>query len=99
MSKLSRYAVIPYLCLFLLLSACAVLQPQYTWDLLGYIGSSVDSTDARRPSIDVAFDAIRPISAKKDIQPDNPYRADVAANPYHFAEQLPFYSIKPRTLR
>jgi hypothetical protein len=94
MSKLSRLAVIPYLCFFLLLSAYAVLQPEYTWDLLGYIGSSVDSTDARTIH-DIAFDAIRPFAAKKDIQVDNPYRADVAANPYHFAEQLPFYSIKP----
>jgi hypothetical protein len=94
MSKLSRFALLPYVCFFLLLSAYAVLQPEYTWDLLGYIGSSVDSTDARTIH-DVAFDAIRPFAAKKEIQVDNPYRADVAANPYHFAEQLPFYSIKP----
>lgn len=94
MSKLSRFALLPYMCFFLLLSAYAVLQPEYTWDLLGYIGSSVDSTDARTIH-DVAFDAIRPFAAKKEIQVDNPYRADVAANPYHFAEQLPFYSIKP----
>jgi hypothetical protein len=94
MSKLSRYAVIPYVCLFLLLSAYAVLQPEYSWDLLGYIGTSVDSTDARTIH-DVAFDAIRPFAAKQGIQVDNPYRADVAANSYHFAEQLPFYSIKP----
>jgi hypothetical protein len=92
--KFSRYAVIPYVCLFLLLSAYAVLQPEYTWDLLGYIGCSVDSTDARAIH-DVAFDAIRPFATKKDIQIDNPYRADVAANAFHFAEQLPFYSIKP----
>jgi hypothetical protein len=94
MSKLSRLAIIPYACFFLLLSAYAVLQPEYTWDLLGYIGSSVDSTDARMIH-NVAFDAIRPFAAKKDIQVDNPYRVDIAANPYHFAEQLPFYSIKP----
>jgi hypothetical protein len=94
MSKLSRFAIVPYVCFFLLLSAYALLQPEYTWDLLGYIGASVDSTDARTVH-DVAFDAIRPFAAKKDIQVDNPYRVDVAANPYHFAEQLPFYSIKP----
>jgi hypothetical protein len=93
-SKLSRLALIPYACLFLLLSAYALLQPEYTWDLLGYIGASVDSTDARTVH-DAAFDSIRPFAGKKDIQVDNPYRVDVAANPYHFAEQLPFYSIKP----
>ena len=93
-SKLSAYAAIPYLCFFLLLSAWAVVQPQYTWDLVGYIGASVDSTHAEAIHR-VTFDAIKPISSDKDIQPDNPYRADVTANPYHFAEQLPFYSIKP----
>jgi hypothetical protein len=94
MSKLASYIAIPYLCFFALLSAWAVLQPQYTWDLLGYIGCSVDGTN---PKVihDAAFAAVQTVSNKKDIQPDNPYRADVTANPYHFAEQLPFYSIKP----
>jgi hypothetical protein len=94
MPKLSRYIVLPYVGFFLLLSAYAVLHPEYSWDLLGYIGSAVPSTDARTIH-DVAFDAIRPFAAKKDIQVDNPYRVDVAANAYHFAEQMPFYSIKP----
>jgi hypothetical protein len=94
MPKLSRYIVLPYVGFFWLLSAYAVLQPEYSWDLLGYIGSAVDSTDARTIH-DVAFDAIRPFAEKKDIQVDNPYRVDVAANAYHFAEQMPFYSIKP----
>jgi hypothetical protein len=92
--KRGSYLVVPYLTFFLLLSVWSVMQPQYTWDLLGYIGSSVDSTDAKAIHRAV-FDVIRPISSSPDIQVDNPYRADVAANPYHFAEQLPFYSIKP----
>ena len=92
--KRGSYVVIPYLAFFLLLSVWSIKQPQYTWDLLGYIGSSVDSTD---PKVihRIVFDAIRPVSTSPEIQIDNPYRVDVAANPYHFAEQLPFYSIKP----
>jgi hypothetical protein len=86
--------LIPYVAFFLLLSAWSVMQPQYTWDLLGYIGSSVDSTDPKVIHRAV-FDAIRPVASSPEIQVDNPYRVDVAANPYHFAEQLPFYSIKP----
>jgi hypothetical protein len=93
-SKSSPLATIAYFALFLLLSGWVVLQPQYTWDLLGYIGSSVDSTDAKVIHKTV-FDAIKPVSSGAEIQVDNPYRVDVAANPYHFAEQLPFYSIKP----
>jgi hypothetical protein len=95
-SKLGVFAGIVYACLFLLLSAWAVIQPQYTWDLVGYIGCSVGTTDARAIHR-AAFDAIRtiPSSSSKEIQLDSPYRVDVAANPFHFAEQLPFYSIKP----
>ena len=93
MSKRSLYLQIPYLCLFLLLSVWAIRQPHYTWDLLGYVGCAVNSTD---PKVihDVAFDAIRDAPSDEDIHADNPYRKDVTANPYHFAEQLPFYSIK-----
>jgi hypothetical protein len=94
MPKPSLYLQIPYLCFFLLLSAWAVRQPHYTWDLLGYVGCSVDSTDARDIQ-KAAFDAIRNAASDEDIRIDNPYRVDMAANPYHFAEQLPFYSIKP----
>ena len=94
MPKPSLYLQIPYLCFFLLLSAWAVRQPHYTWDLLGYVGCSVDSTDARDIQR-AAFDAIRTTVSDEDIRVDNPYRVDVAANPYHFTEQLPFYSIKP----
>jgi hypothetical protein len=92
--KRRSYLVVPYLAFFFLLSIWAVMQPQYTWDLLGYIGSAVDTTDAKAIHRQV-FDAIRPVASSPEIQIDNPYRVDVAANPYHFAEQLPFYSIKP----
>lgn len=92
--KSSALAGIAYFGFFLVLSAWIVLQPQYTWDLLGYIGSSIDSTDAKVIH-KIVFDAIKPVSTGSEIQVDNPYRVDVAANPYHFAEQLPFYSIKP----
>jgi hypothetical protein len=93
-SNRQSYLVFPYLVFFVLLSVWAVLQPQYTWDLLGYIGCSIESTD---PSVihHVVFQAIRPVATSAEIQIDNPYRVDVAASPYHFAEQLPFYSIKP----
>jgi hypothetical protein len=94
MSKLAAYVKVPYLCFFLMLSVWAVLQPLYTWDLLGYIGCSVDSSDPKEIHR-LAFDAIQGIRPNKGIQLDNPYRVEVAANPFHFAEQLPFYSIKP----
>jgi len=94
MHRPSLYLQIGYLCFFLLLSVWAVRQPHYTWDLLGYVGCAVDSTNAKDIQR-AAFDAIRNAASDEDIRLDNPYRRDVAANPYHFAEQLPFYSIKP----
>ncbi len=94
MSRSSLYLQIAYLCFFLLLSAWAIRQPHYSWDLLGYVGCAVDSTDPKDIQR-AAFDAIRNAPSDEDIRVDTPYRADVAANPYHFTEQLPFYSIKP----
>jgi hypothetical protein len=83
-----------YVLIFAGLSAAALSQPTYSWDLIGYIGSAVDSPD---PQTDYqqTFAAIQAIRSDKGLQLENPYRADVAANPFHFAEQLPLYSIKP----
>jgi hypothetical protein len=83
-----------YVALFVGLSAAALVQPTYSWDLVGYIGSSVDSSDPQVVYRET-FSAIQSIRSNKGIQLENPYRADVAANPFHFAEQLPLYSIKP----
>jgi hypothetical protein len=80
--------------LFAGLSAFALRQPTYSWDLVGYIGSSVNSSDPQLIYRET-FTAIQPIHSNKGIQLENPYRTDVAANPFHFAEQLPLYSIKP----
>lgn len=91
---MSKYLFIAYLLVFLLISVWAYRQPHYTWDVVGYVGSAVDSTDPKVIQRE-ALNAIRNAPSDEDIRVDNPYRADVTANPYHFAEQLPFYSIKP----
>src|SRR5580698_8465603 len=95
--SLSPLTTIPYIAFFALLAVWAVLQPQYTWDVVGYVGAS---SDGANPELlyQQTFSAMKPIianPANAEVQPDNPYRADVVKNPYHFAEQIPFYSIKP----
>jgi hypothetical protein len=95
--KLSPLTTIPYLLFFLLLSVWAVRQPQYTWDVVGYVGASIPSSSPEFV-YEQTFLVMKPVIANTnnaEVQPDNKYRADVVANPYHFAEQLPFYSIKP----
>jgi hypothetical protein len=95
--RLSPLTTIPYLAFFALLSVWAVLQPQYTWDVVGYIGASI-GTASPEVAYQQTFAAMKPVfanDANTEVQPSNPYRADVAKNPYHFAEQIPFYSIKP----
>ena len=84
----------PYVLLFLGLSVAALFQPTYTWDLVGYIGSSIDSTT---PEVihHQTFEVIQSIQPNKNLQLDNSYRQDEVANPFHFAQQLPLYSIKP----
>ena len=94
MPKRFAYLKYPYLFLFAVLSAWGILQPEYTWDLLGYIGSATRSTDAVVIH-DTALNALHSVRATPELQADLPYRVDMIANPYHFAEQLPFYSIKP----
>jgi hypothetical protein len=94
MPKRSAYMKIPYLLLFAVLSAWGVLQPEYTWDLLGYVGSATKSTDVVVIH-DAALNALHSVRPTAELQADMPYRVDMVANPYHFAEQLPFYSIKP----
>jgi hypothetical protein len=95
--SLSPLTTIPYFAFFALLAVWAVRQPQYTWDVVGYVGAS---SDGANPELlyQQTFSAMKPIignPANTEVQPDNPYRADVVKNPYHFAEQIPFYSIKP----
>jgi hypothetical protein len=95
--RLSPLTTIPYLAFFALLSVWAVLQPQYTWDVVGYVGASIANSNPEL-TYRLTFAEMRPIlanAANAEVQPDNPYRADVVKNPYHFAEQIPFYSIKP----
>ena len=95
--RLSPLTTIPYLVVFLLLSVWAVRQPQYTWDVVGYVGASIPSSNPEF-IYQQTFSALKPILANeayKEVRPDNPYRSDVASNPYHFTEQITFYSIKP----
>lgn len=93
-TKPFTFTFLPYLVLFLALSAAALFQPTYTWDLVGYVGSSIDSTT---PEVihRQTFEVIRSLQPNKNLQLENPYRQDEAANPFHFAQQIPLYSIKP----
>jgi len=93
----SPLVAIAYIAFFALLSVWAVLQPQYTWDVVGYVGASIDSGKPEA-IYDQTFMAMKPVfanPANTETQASNPYRVDVARNAYHFAEQIPFYSIKP----
>jgi hypothetical protein len=60
---MSKYLQIPYLCFFLLLAVWAVRQPHYTWDVLGYVGCAVDSTNAKVIQR-AALDAIPEVSRR-----------------------------------
>jgi hypothetical protein len=93
-TKPFTFTFLPYLVLFLALSAAALFQPTYTWDLVGYVGSSIDSAT---PEVihHETFEVIRSLQPNKNLQLENPYRQDEAANPFHFAQQIPLYSIKP----
>lgn len=87
------------------LAACiAVTRPIYGWDALAYIAAAQSTTDPLRIH-SVAMGEMRAepadlnnISENRKADSGNSaaaFAADMEANPYHFAEQLPLYSIKP----
>src|SRR5512146_2571517 len=68
------------------------------WDMIGYM-AVVTSWQTTNP-VEMhrrVFQQIRATSspAAYAALTSGPFRADIAANPWHLAEQIPLYSIKP----
>ncbi len=75
-----------------------LLRPRHNWDMLGYIGSAVASDTTDPIAIHgQTYAALRSALEESELGEllTGTYRGDVAANPYHFAQQIPFYSVKP----
>jgi len=70
-------------------------QPRYDWDVLGYVGCALELTESDSATIHArAYADVRasvPAAVYADLVGRNPYRRDVAAEPQHFRQQLPFY--------
>jgi hypothetical protein len=79
-----------------LLGAFALLAANNDFDALCYIGRSTASQSSDAISIHrSAYEAMSRNSVKlEELTHQSDYRADLFANPYHFAEALPFYSVK-----
>ncbi|HET7841196.1 MAG TPA: hypothetical protein VFM21_06300, partial [Terriglobia bacterium] len=73
----------------------------YNWDVLPYaalVNEPLSDPVRLQASAYAAADAEAPREAALDLRggPINQrYRADMASDPWHFAEQLPLYSVKP----
>lgn len=70
----------------------------WNWDALAYTGCAVSWSESDPVKIhrEVYSEAKKelPVPAFKLLAESNPYRADLASNPFHFVEQLPFYDGK-----
>ena len=102
LARLKEDAAVVLFVLFLgFLVFLAWLNPVYSWDLLPYTAlATSESSDAvslhRSAYRTVAREVPREVDERLMLgPPDAAYRRDLAFNPWHFAEQLPFYSVKP----
>jgi len=78
------------------LGVFALLAANNDFDALCYIGCSTASQTSDPFTIhDAAYGAMRGNSLRyEELTRQSDYRADLYANPYHFTEALPFYSVK-----
>jgi hypothetical protein len=85
---------------FLILAGWLAYQfPYNDWDVLAYVGCAMNLSERDQGKIHAqVFEQARAELPEDDFNEMTtavPFRRDVAANPWHFAEQLPFYSIGP----
>jgi hypothetical protein len=101
-SRVKADAAVVVFILFLgLLGALVWLNPVYDWDTLPYTALALATSS---DPVSLQAEAYRAVDSQVPEQvarlltssgPDPDYRRDMATNPWHFAEQLPFYSVKP----
>ena len=83
-----KYLHLLYVLVFAGLSIGAATRPIVGWDVLGYRGAAAPCSNPTCISEYAHANAPR-------VTGENDYTRAVALNPYHFSQQLPFYSIKP----
>lgn len=87
-----------YLCFLVALGSVVWLRLRNNWDLIGYVAVI---TSWRTPNpVELqsrVYQQIRQSTSRATYRAltTGPFRHDVAMNPWHLAEQLPFYSVKP----
>jgi hypothetical protein len=88
-----------YGCFLLIAGWLAYTYPYNDWDVLAYVGCAINLTESDQVKLHKeVFEQAREELPEEDfaeMTTSVPFRRDVAANPWHFAEQLPFYSIRP----
>jgi hypothetical protein len=97
----NRVALVVFILFLSLLCWVAWFNPFYNWDIIPYT-ALVDTASSDPVKLHDA--AYRAVSVEVPPQatpvllatgPDPEFRRNMAKNPWHFAEQLPFYSVKP----
>jgi hypothetical protein len=93
--------IILFVLLLAALSRVVWLNTFYNWDILPY-AAFVNEPSNDPVALHVAAYAAVDAEAPREVafsfshgEPNRRYREDMAGNPWHFAEQLPLYSVKP----
>lgn len=94
---LERVYTTAYFCLLLLAAVAAyrTTDRDWNWDGLAYMACAVSWSEPDPVKLHAMVyreaRAQMPAPAYQALAAGNPYRSDLAGNPFHFAEQLPFY--------
>ncbi len=92
-------AIAIYLLIAAVVTAWGALKPSYDWDVLGYMAAALswEQTDKKQIHDNVyAFAQMAmPEETYRELTTQGSYRQDMYANHAHFAQQIPFYSIRP----
>jgi hypothetical protein len=81
---------ISYILLLTMIACAAIAWPKCNYDGVFYTALTYRTSDAK-----VLHDAGMQFYQRQPDDGVGPYREDMLQNPYHFKEQLPFYSVKP----
>lgn len=87
-----------YLCFLLAVVGGTFFQPAHDWDMIGFTAviaswQTPNPVEIHRRVYQQILESTPPAIYKELTA--GPFRHDIATNPLHLAEQLPFYSIKP----
>lgn len=95
-----NFIYIYYLFFIIGIATVAILKPHFNWDMIGYVASALHFKYSNIEELHkVVYEGLKNNMNSKTFfeltDSGNVYRQTMATNPHLFAQQLPFYEIRP----